>query len=390
MKSWWKPPELRIDESSEAERHATWLELFYDLIFVVIISELVHKFEKDSSLLGFLGFVVLFLPVWSLWVGTTFYATRFDTDDLGHRLLTAIQIVAIAGLAANVHQGLSETSAGFALFYAGARTVLVVEYLRARRYVRTSRSLTTRFAWGFGIAAAIWLVSVFMPIPLRFFFWAVGLIVDFATPLGAGKLDAEFAPHSSHLPERFGLFTLIVLGELIVEVVSGVADQQWNVSSAVSAVLGLGIAFSIWWIYFDNLAGSAIQAARTCQRIRAYQTWLYMHLPLVIGLSTAAVSVKYLVSSTPNLATTFGLRWLFCGAVALCLVALGIIFLTGLTPKTRQCCRLRATYRFGGAAVLIMLALLGAGLWPTGLIGLVTLVCTTQVILDLRDVITAS
>ena len=388
MKSWWKPPELRIDENSEAERHATWLELFYDLIFVVIISELAHKLEKDSSPLGFLGFVVLFVPVWSLWVGTTFYATRFDTDDLGHRLLTAIQIVAIAGLAANVHHGLSETSAGFALFYAGARTVLVIEYLRARRYVRTSRSLTTRFAWGFGIAAAIWLMSVFVPIPLRFLFWAVGLIVDFATPLLAGKLDVEFAPHSSHLPERFGLFTLIVLGELIVEVVSGVASQQWNVSSAVSAVLGLGIAFSIWWIYFDNLAGSAIQAARTCQRIHAYQTWLYMHLPLVIGLSATAVSVKYLVSSTPNLEIASGLRWLLCGAVALCLLALGIIFLTGLTPKTSQRCRLRATYRFGGAAFLILLALLGAGLWPAGLIGLVTLVCATQVILDLRDVIT--
>lgn len=386
MKSWWKPPGLRINEASESERHATWLELFYDLIFVVTISELAHNLEKDVSLSGFFGFVVLFVPIWWSWVGATFYATRFDTDDLGHRLLTAVQIIAIAALAVNVHHGLGETSAGFALSYAAARSVLVIEYLRARQHITRSRLLTTRFALGFGIAAAIWLVSAFVPIPLRFILWAFGLIVDFATPLGAGRLDAEFAPHSSHLPERFGLFTLIVLGELIVAVVSGVAQQQWNTSSALTAVFGLSIAFSLWWIYFDNLAGSAIQAARACQCIRTYQTWLYTHLPLVIGMTATGVGVKYLVSNAPDLVIAPKLRWLICGAVALCLLALGIIYLTGLTPKTSKRCRLRAIYRFGGAAVLIMLAVFGIGLSPTGLIGLVTVVCATQIILDLRDV----
>ena len=232
----WKPPQLRIDEGGEEERHATWLELFYDLVFVVAIATLAHKLNENVSLSGFFGFVALFIPVWWSWIGAAFYANRFDTDDVVHRLLTAVQMLAVAGLAINVHHGLDSSSAGFALSYAAVRAVLVVEYLRAGRHVVAARSLTKRFARGFGVAAAIWLVSAFVPTPFRFLLWVLGLVVDFATPIFAGRLHTQLAPHTSHLPERFGLFTLIVLGESIVAVVKGVAEQQWNVQSAIAAV----------------------------------------------------------------------------------------------------------------------------------------------------------
>lgn len=390
MKNLWNPPRLRVGEDSEAERHATCLELFYDLIFVAVIAQLAHNLSQDVSLSGFLGFVALFVPVWWLWVSATFYATRFDTDDPLHRLLTGIQIVAIAALAVNVPHSLGESSAGFALSYASARILLVVEYLRARRHVPATCRLTTRFIRGFGTAAAIWLVSAFVPTPLRFMFWALGLTVDFATPLGAGQLDVEFAPHTSHLPERFGLFTLIVMGESIMGVVNGVAQQQWNVLSAITLAFGLSIPFSLWWIYFDNLGGSAIQAARTCRRIWTYQIWLYTHLPLVIGLTATGVGVEHIVSRDPSLALPPPERWLICGAVALCLLALGVIYLTGRTTKILQRCQIRATYRVGAAAVILVLALAGAGLSPIELIGLIAAVCAAQILLDLRDATASS
>ena len=144
MKQWWQPPRLRLGKDSEAERRATWLELFYNLVFVVAIAQLAHKLNEDVSLSGFFGFVVLFIPVWWSWVGAAFYSNRFDTDDLGHRLLTAVQMLAVAALAVNVHHGLGESSAGFALSYAAVRAVLVIEYLRAGKHVVTARSLTNR------------------------------------------------------------------------------------------------------------------------------------------------------------------------------------------------------------------------------------------------------
>ena len=84
----WQPPRLRIDEENEEERKATWLELFYDLIFVVAIAELSHSLSKDVSVHGFISFVALFIVVWWCWLGATFYATLFDTDDIRDRLLT--------------------------------------------------------------------------------------------------------------------------------------------------------------------------------------------------------------------------------------------------------------------------------------------------------------
>lgn len=166
VKDWWQPPQLRIGEDSVAERRATWLELFFDLVFVVAIAQLAHKLNEDISLSGFFGFVALFIPVWWSWVGAAFYANRFDTDDLGHRLLTAVQMLAVAALAVNIHHGLGDSSAGFALSYAAVRFVLVVEYLRAGKHAVAARSLTRRYARGFGIAAAIWLLSAFVPIPI--------------------------------------------------------------------------------------------------------------------------------------------------------------------------------------------------------------------------------
>ena len=386
MKKWLKPPELRIGEGNEEERHATWLEAFFDLIFVAVISELAHTLNQNVSLSGFLGFLLLFVAVWWSWIGATFYANLFDTDDLGHRLLTALQMIAVAALAVNVHNGLGETSAGFALSYTAIRVLLVIEYLRAGRHVVVARSLINRITKGSGIAALLWLVSVFVPTPFRFGIWILALVVDFGTMMTAGEsVHVELAPHTSHLPERFGLFTMIVLGESVLAVVNGVAKQHWNISSAIAAVFGMSIAFSIWWVYFDNLGGSAIQAARTCRRIGAYQIWVYMHLPLVIGLTATGVGVEHVVSSNPNLALPLAERWLICASLALCLFTLGVIYLTGLRINARLRCKARATYRFGAAVIVLILAVAGADLAPVKVIGLAAIICTVQIILDLRQ-----
>lgn len=378
-RSLWRPPQLRIGESSEGERHATWLELFYDLVFVVAISQLAHNLADDVSLSGFFGFVVLFVPVWWAWIGTTLYSNRFDSDDLGHRLLTGLQMMAIAALAINVHHGLGESSAGFALSYAAVRGLLVVTYVRAIRAVPLARPLTRHYAIGFAIAAGFWLISAFVPLPLRFFFWTIGLIVDFATPLSMLNLQAKLPPHQSHLPERMGLFTLIVLGESIIAVVDGVAEQKWQIQSAISAIFGLSIAFSFWWLYFENVTGASIRDATAEGRIRTMQVWFYGHLPLVIGITATGVGVEKVVSSDPTLALPDNVRWLLCGSVALCFLSLGILHLT----RVIRYCKIRARYRTAAATLLALALAFGGGLLPLSLISLVALVCAIQFGLEL-------
>jgi low temperature requirement protein LtrA len=377
----WKPPRLRIGEGGEGERHATWLELFYDLLFAAVVAQLTFGLSQDLSGFGVLTFAGLCVPVWWAWAGQSFYATRFDTDDLGHRLFIIAQMFAVASMAVNVHAGLGRNSAGFALSYAAVRFILVGEYLGAHVWVPAARALTKRFGLGFGLAAAIWLVSAWVPTPFRFYLWGLGLLIDFATPLGAGKLHSQLAPHPTHLPERFALFILIVLGEAIAGVVLGLTKHAWSVQSGLTAALGLSLAFSLWWVYFDNIDGAAIRAARAQGRIWLYQGWLYAHLPLVIGLAASAVGVQYAVASPQGLALPPGERWLVSGAVALALLSIGLIQLI-IDVSRKKIQKTRLAFRFTGAAAVLALGALGE-MSPPHLIGLLALVGSLQVIQEL-------
>ena len=137
---------------SYKERHVTWLENFYDLVVAIVVFQLSRDLDQDVSVYGFLSFVGLFIPVIWSWTGVTFYSTRFETDDLAHRLLMLLQI-APAFMAVSVPDGLGKNSIWFALSYAVMRTILVIEYLRTRRHVPEVHQLTTRYSIGFSIAS---------------------------------------------------------------------------------------------------------------------------------------------------------------------------------------------------------------------------------------------
>jgi low temperature requirement protein LtrA len=377
--TWFNPPQLRVGEGVEEEsRRATWLELFFDLVFVVAVAQLANNLHKDTTLTGFLGFIMLFIPVWWVWIGATFYANRFDVDDTGNRLLTGVQILAIAGLAVNIHDGLGKSSVGFALSYVMVRVMLVFQYLRVAQSVPQARQLATWYSFGFAVAACCWFISTFVPLPWRLGLWIVGIIIDFLTPLTAAHLQNKLFPHFEHLPERFGLFLIIVLGEAIVSVVNGVSAMEWQFMSVTFAVLGFAIAFSFWWIYFENVGSSALQAAGKAGDLMTIQTWLYGHLPLIIGLTAMGVGVKHMILSDPSMSLPDNDRWLICGSVALCLFALSLLHRTGVIFK----CKARMKHRLGGAIVLLIIAIAGNGLPPLAIMVLVTGITLFQVAQD--------
>jgi low temperature requirement protein LtrA len=378
-------PQLRVEGKKAEERHATWLELFYDLIFVVTIAQLANNLHNDVSLRGVLQFVGLFIPVWWAWIGQTFYATRFDTDDLGHRLLTILTMFGVAILAVNVPDGFTENAPGFALSYAFVRTLLVLEYLWAGRHIPAARPLTNRYSVGFGIAAMLWIASAFVPAPLRYLFWALGLAIDIGTPLTAGMLHARIPPHISHLPERFGLFTIIVLGEAIVAVVTGISKQDLEPHAALSGLFGLSIAFSLWWVYFNAENNASPWEALSAGQVRTYQVWLYSHLPLVIGITAAAIGVKHVISPGMGGILTPEDRWLLCVSVAVCLCCLALIHLASTTTITAPRRKVRAVWRFATAGAILVLGAAGGALPPAALIGMIAAACVAQVVADLRQ-----
>jgi low temperature requirement protein LtrA len=375
---------LRLRANSGEERHATWLELFFDLFFVITVAELGHNLGGDVSLRGVIGFAALFVPVWWAWVGEVFYDTRFDSDDVPQRVITFAQLGMVAVLAVMIHDGLGETSTGFALAYAGVRVLLVVQYIRAGRSVPEARPLTRRFGRGFAIAAVIWVVSVFVPPPWRWAVWALAVAIDFGTPIFAGQLHAKIAPDRAHLPERFGLFVIIVLGEAVLGVVNGMSEQQWTWTTVIVALLGLTLVFSVWWLYFDHVDGAAIAAAQEAGRIGVYQTWLYGHLPLVISIVAAGVGMEHVLVDLPDGALPTADRWLLCGAVALCWGSLAIVHAATSAAGSRRCFWSQARTRALAAIFVLLLAAVGGALPPLVLVGVIAAAGALQVVVDVR------
>ena len=315
------------------------------------------------------------------------FATRFGTDDLAHRILTLLQMMGAAAMAVNVTHGLGETSAGFALSYSAIRFLLVIEYIRVWYRLPSTRPLTKRYSIGFAVSATIWTVSAFLPPPLRFILWGVGMTIDLVTPLLIGQLAIKFAPHESHLPERMGLFVIIVLGESILGIVAGLAGHEWNIYSTLSVGLGLSIPFSLWWIYFDNVGGSAIGAATERGKRRIYYIWLYIHFPLVVGIAGIGIGIRQVASSNQEMSLPSSDLWPICGSVSNCLFVQGILHLVAvedsdIRPKTR---RKWATYRIVSGIIIISIAILNLELFPVTLMLILSFVCALQIVLDLRD-----
>jgi low temperature requirement protein LtrA len=388
------------NNNKNEERHATWLELFYDLVFVVTISQLSHYLFHDVSLSNFFGFLFLFIPVWWSWVGTAFFATRFYSDDIKHRLLLLLQMGGAGAMAVNISGAFSNTFSGFALSYAFMRLILVIEYVRVFRVTTTnhitSKSLPNplikRYIVGFSIAAIIWLISAFIPITeTRFVLWVIGLIVDFATPITAGKLHSRFAPDISHLPERMGLFTLIVLGEAIAGIITGMTAQVWDVYSVVVASLGLCISFSLWWLYFDSSGRLPIHILKEKGNIAIYYIWLYTHFPLVVAITAVGVGIRRLVSSDQHSALANSDLWLICGSVSMSLISQGILHLISMENGNKDDRfnhrKKFAIYRIVSAAIIISIPILLGNYnnsIPVVIASLITVICGVQIILDLK------
>jgi low temperature requirement protein LtrA len=376
-------------ENIEKERHASWLENFYDLIVAIVVFQLSTNLNHDVSIFGFLGFVALFIPVLWSWIGVTFYNSRFETDDLGHRLLTLLQMAAAAIMAVNVPDGLGKNSAAFALSYAAIRTILVIEYLRTGRHVPSTRPLVTRYSIGFSISAGLWFVSAFVPPPFRFVFWILGLIIDISTPMiFTRSMAIKFAPNIHHLPERFGSFTIIVLGISILGVVDGISSHKWTAESITDAALGLGIAFSLWWIYFDMVDGSEINALHSERRVGVYLSWLYIHFPLLIGFTALGVSIEHVVLSNQNIALPFAEKWLLCISVSMCLFALGVMHITSekTNPARNNSSNTfpMALYGIIAGTIVIMIAIPDWELLPVFVMSVMAIACAGQVVLDIR------
>ncbi len=292
------PPQLT---DAHSEKKATWLELFFDLIFVVAINQAATQLAENYTAKGWIATLLLLLPIWWAWVGHTFYLTRFDTNDLVHQIVTGAQMFLVACMAVAIPSAIEGNSGYFVIAYIGIRSLLVWEYLRAGLHIPRARPLTTRYALGFGIAASIWGLSLLLPEQYRWILWLLAIAIDYATPLTAGQYNILIPPHFHHVPERLGLFTIIVLGESVAGLVIGLQGTPFHWVSLATAMGGFTLAFGIWWAYFMGVRGAEARPVVDAAGVRRFRTWLYLHLPLTVGIVTVAMGVKKAILVQPGL-----------------------------------------------------------------------------------------
>lgn len=351
-----RPPQLRT-VMGEAHRTATWLELFYDLAFVVAVAVLGGRLAAATEWRGVASYTGYFVLLWWLWASHTFYADRYDTDDLAYRILATVQLVAVAFIAASISQGPAVSTVVFAVGYVFARAALLAMYWRAWRHVPETRTLVNGYLVGFTLALALWVVSIFVPEPARFVLWAVALTIDLATPYIMRKEQARVPLDVSHLPERFGLFTILVLGESIAATVVGLSAHEWDGASTATAILAIVLVTAIWWLYFDNVEGLVVRRDPTRERNWRPTVWIYSHFGLAAGLGVVAVGLEHSISEAGHDLSPFH-RWLLVGGVAVVVTFLGLTHLAAGDETSYEAHNRVAKTRFISAAGILILGLL--------------------------------
>jgi len=315
-------PRLRTLEPTAGERHASWLELFFDLVFVLAVAQVAKMLAEHSDLGGMLKYLALFIPVWWSWVGYTFYADRFETDETAYRILMFSGMLAVAALALCLGNAFSASGdIPFVVCYVLVRAVLIGLYIRAAYYVPLARSYCLQFIKGFGIAAGLWLFSLVLPPPARYFVWGAAVLTELLTPFLNMKRVGDLPFDRSHIPERFGLFTIIVLGEAVIATANGASQTVWTVPTVATAAIGFAMAAAIWWVNFNFVEDSAVKSRSLFPRF----VYLYGHFFIVASIVAIGIGVEHAIKETSDAHLHLPTLVLLGGGIGVYLAAITVI-----------------------------------------------------------------
>ncbi|MGI5482287.1 low temperature requirement protein A [Streptomyces lavendofoliae] len=243
----------------ESHRAATPLELFFDLCFVVAVAQagvqLVHAIAEGHAGDGIARYAMVFFAIWWAWMNFTWFASAYDNDDALYRVVTLVQIAGVLILAAGVSRAFEEQD--FLLVWLGyvvMRLALASQWLRAARSATgPERTMALRYAAGVTLCQVGWTALVPAPEEARPWIFLALVVAELAVPPLAER-DFASSWHAHHIAERYGLFTIIVLGETIaaatVAVRTGVEEHDALGDLLPVAAGGLLLIFAAWWIYF--------------------------------------------------------------------------------------------------------------------------------------------
>jgi low temperature requirement protein LtrA len=350
VRQWFAPP--RAHGEVIEDRTVSFLELFYDLVFVVLISQIAHTLAGDVSWAAFVDFAIVFGLIWIAWANGSLYHELHGREDGRSRTFIFGQMLFLVVLAVYAGHAAGADGQGFALVYAGLLTAIGAQWLGVRRYDDARfAAMTTRYVAGIAIVVVAMLASSLLDSDTRLVLWAVIVVAtvgaNFVAAATADDVRNAVLTVTDSLSERFGLFTIIVLGEVVVGVADGLAETDRNVVTIATGLFALGIGFGVWWNYFDFVGR---RRPRPGGLPRA--TWLVAHLPLSLGVAATGAGMVSLIEHAGDARTPAATAWLISGSTALTMLSLAVVVGTMPAHDGRRAVPLTLTASAGLAVLL--------------------------------------
>ncbi|WP_185759179.1 low temperature requirement protein A [Kribbella jejuensis] len=265
---------MRPRDPHEPGRVASSLELFFDLVFVIAVSvagaQLHHALSEKHITSGVLSYAMVFFAIWWAWMNFTWFATSFATDDWLYRVLTIVQMSGVLVLAAGIEKVFADHDFTVVVIgYVVMRMAMIAQWLRAARSGGGNRRTAQFYAGGIAIVQVLWLTLLVMPGSVQVIAWVVFVIAELAVPIVAERRGVTpWHPH--HITERYGLFTLILLGESLLAsanaIIEAVHDHESLGPLIALSALTLVVTAALWWIYFWPPHHTAITSFRRSLR----------------------------------------------------------------------------------------------------------------------------
>ena len=321
LRRWFLRPPRPHGEVIE-DRTVSFLELFYDLVYVVLIGQIAHTLAEDVSWSGVVDFAVVFGLIWIGWFNGTQFHELHGREDGRNRSFIFLQMGILTVLAVFTGHAASTDGEPFALTYAILLAVLLWQWFSVYRTDSPEyRPGAFRYLAGLVVAIAALLASAGMEDDARVAVWAaivvgsIALVVVYMLRSSDDSLGIQATPS---MAERYGLFIIIVLGEVVVGIVDGLlAVDDLDFRTVATGVLGLSIAFGFWWTYFDYVGRRLPR-----QDGGSLVLWLYSQLPIALAVAAAGAGMVSLIEHAADARTPEPSSWLLAGSVSALLVAL--------------------------------------------------------------------
>jgi low temperature requirement protein LtrA len=316
-RSLWQPP--RPHGEQPAERVVGPLELFYDLAVVVLVAQAAHRLASHLTWPGFGEFAAVFTLVWIAWANGSLHHELHGHEDARARSTFLLQILLLAAMGAFIPQADGDRGAAFAIAAAVLFSVLAVLWLLAARGDRPEYRRPSRLFVAGTVACAVLLaVTAALPASARVQAWGVldvAYLAGFATVLVMADVSpAPGVTVTEALTERFGAFIIIVLGETLTGVVTGLSSRPVSALTLAVGLVAVVVGFGAWWTYFD-FAG---QRKPLQERVASVQ-WILGHLPLTAAVAAMGAAMLSLVDHAHDGRTPAATAWVLCAGTAVVL-----------------------------------------------------------------------